>query len=63
MTQAILDRYQALKEYQRAGLSNQSFRALAEEAVIDSRLGSPSFWMIWPIEKGENNQSITDIFT
>ncbi|XHX03938.1 DUF3114 domain-containing protein [Streptococcus dysgalactiae subsp. equisimilis] len=51
MTQAILDRYQALKEYQRAGLSNQSFRALAEEAVIDSRLGSPSFWMIWPIEK------------
>nr|WP_282917226.1 DUF3114 domain-containing protein [Streptococcus canis] len=55
MAQAILARYQALRSYQQAGLSNRAFQVLATEAVIDSRLGSSSFWLVWPIEKQEKN--------
>ncbi|HFD5858764.1 TPA: DUF3114 domain-containing protein, partial [Streptococcus pyogenes] len=61
MKQAILDRYQALKCYQNAGLSNQAFRAIAKESIIDNRLGSPTFWVIWPIEK--ENQSAKQLLT
>ncbi|HGN3327268.1 TPA: DUF3114 domain-containing protein [Streptococcus pyogenes] len=61
MKQAILDRYQALKCYQNAGLSNQAFRAIAKEPMIDNRLGSPTFWVIWPIEK--ENQSAKQLLT
>lgn len=57
MKQAILDRYQALKCYQNAGLSNQAFRAIAKEPMIDNRLGSPTFWVIGLLKKKTNQLS------
>ncbi|MGT2745181.1 DUF3114 domain-containing protein [Streptococcus phocae subsp. phocae] len=51
MRQKMIARYQALRAYQRLGLSAEAFQALAKVQVIDYRLGSPSFWFIWQLEK------------
>ncbi|MGT2934415.1 DUF3114 domain-containing protein [Streptococcus castoreus] len=51
MKQAVLARYQALKAYQKLGVSKQAFQALIACPVVDCRIGSKSFWRVWQVEK------------